>query len=116
MSDPDNSTAPPELTPEAKAVLTRARKSFAVSVGLLGIGLIAVLGAVVYRTSQSSAPAGGGDYVISELPVPQGAEVVSAVAADGKLTLTVRQGAMTSVRIYDGKTGALIAEVPVVSE
>ena len=97
-------------------MLTRARKSFAVSVGLLGIGLIAVLGAVVYRTSQSSAPATGGDYVISELPVPQGSEVVSAVAADGKLTLTVRQGAMTSVRIYDGKSGALLAEVPVVSE
>lgn len=97
-------------------MLTRARKSFAVSVGLLGIGLIAVLGAVVYRTSQSSAPAGGGDYVVTELPVPQGAEVVAAVAADGKLTLTIRQGAMTSVRIYDAKTGAMIAEVPVVSE
>ena len=84
--------------------------------GLLGIGLIAVLGAVVYRTSQSSAPAGGSDYVIAELPVPQGAEVIAAVAADGKLTLTIRRGAMTSVRIYDGKTGALVAEMPVVSE
>ncbi len=75
-----------------------------------------MLGAVVYRTSQSNALAAGSDYVISELPVPQGAEVVAAVAADGKLTVTIRQGAMTSVRIYDGRTGALIAEMPVVSE
>lgn len=97
-------------------MLARARKSFIVSVGLLGVGLIAVLGAVVYRTSQSSAPAGGGDYVIASLPVPSGAEVVSAVAADGKLTVTFKVGAMTSVRIYDGKSGALIREVPVVSE
>lgn len=94
----------------------RARKSFAVSVGLLGLGLIAVLGAVVYRTSQTSTPASGGDYMISELPVPGGAQVVSAVAADGKLTLTLRQGAMTSVRVYDGRSGELISEIPVVSE
>lgn len=84
--------------------------------GLLGIGLITVLGAVVYRTSQTSVPQTGGDYLISALPVPGDAQVVSAVAADGKLTLTVKQGAMTSVRIYDGRSGALISEIPVVSE
>ena len=49
-------------------------------------------------------------------PVGSGAEVLSAVAADGKLTLTYRLGAMTNVRIYDGKSGELIREVPVISE
>lgn len=81
------------------------------------LGLIALGGAVVYRVSQSSSPAQpAGEYVIAALNVPDGAEIVSAVAADGKVTLTYRLGSMTSVRIFDGKTGALLREIPVVSE
>jgi hypothetical protein len=48
--------------------------------------------------------------------IPAGAEIVSAVAADGKLTVTYRAGAMTSVRIFDGRSGEMIREVPVISE
>ena len=58
----------------------------------------------------------GADYVIASLKIPSGAEVVSAVAADGKVTLTYKAGLMTSVRIFDGKTGEMIREIPVVSE
>lgn len=85
------------------------------SIALLLLGLMAIGGAVVYRTSQAdSVPQG--DYVIASLQIPQGAEVVSAVAADGQVTLTYRLGAMTSVRIFDGKTGEMVREIPVVSE
>lgn len=116
MSDPqDKPETTPELTPEARAVLNRARKSFLVSIGLLVIGLIAVGGAVVYRASQGESKAGG-DYVIASLQIPQGGEVVSAVAADGNITVTYKLGAMTSVRVFDGKSGELIREIPVVSE
>jgi hypothetical protein len=38
------------------------------------------------------------------------------VAADGKVTLTYKSGLMTSVRVFDGKTGEMIREIPVVSE
>jgi hypothetical protein len=115
MSDPQENGPTPELTPEAKAVLNRARKSFMVSIGLLVVGLIAVGGALVYRASQSEAKPGG-DYVIAAMKIPQGSEVISAVAADGRVTLTYRLGTMTSVRIFDGKTGELVREIPVVSE
>jgi hypothetical protein len=115
MSDPQDKAETPELTPEAKAVLNRARKSFMVSIGLLVVGLIAIGGALVYRASQSEGKAAG-DYVIAALKIPEGGEVVSAVAADGRVTLTYRLGAMTSVRIFDGKTGELVREIPVVSE
>jgi hypothetical protein len=115
MSDPQDKAEAPELTPEAKAVLTRARKSFMVSIGLLVLGLIAVGGAIVYRSSQSEAKVGG-DYVIAALKIPGGGEVVSAVAADGRITVTYKLGSMTSVRIFDGKSGELIREIPVVSE
>jgi len=86
-----------------------------VSMGILVVGLIAVGVAVVYRSSQST-PKAGGDYVIAALKIPQGGEVVSAVAAGGQVTLTYKLGAMTSVRIFDGKTGELVREIPVVSE
>ena len=58
----------------------------------------------------------GSDYVIAALKIPDGASVVSAVAADGQVTLTYKLGPMTSVRIFDGKSGEMIREIPVVSE
>lgn len=96
----------------------RARKSFLFSIGLLIVGFIAIGGALVYRASQSGdgGSSQGSDYVIASLKIPAGAEIISAVAADGQLTITYRAGPMTSVRIFDGKSGEMIREIPVVSE
>ena len=115
MSDPNSGEAP--LTPEARALIARARRSFLFSIGLLLLGLLAVGGAIVYKSTQGggSAPSGA-DYVIAALKIPKDATVVSAVAADGKLTVTFKAGLMTTVRIFDGKTGEIIREIPVVSE
>ena len=84
------------------------------------MGFLAIGGALIFK-SVNLAPGGGGssagaDYIIASLKIPSGAEVISAVAADGKVTLTYKAGLMTSVRIYDGKTGEMIREIPVVSE
>jgi len=111
MSD----TQTPELSPEAKAVMARARKSFLLSMGLLVAGMAIIGGILVFRTPGSSAPAGG-DYALASVKVPAGAEVVSAVAADGKLTVTYRAGSATSIRVFNGQTGELMREVPVVAE
>lgn len=86
------------------------------SIGLLIVGFIAIGGALIWRSTQGGNQPVGADYIIASLKVPEGAEVVSAVAADGKLTVTYRAGPLTSVRIIDGKTGELIREIPVVSE
>lgn len=113
MSDPQTN----ELTPEARAIIRRARTSFLFSIGLLIIGFLAIGGALIFRSvNLGSAPATGADYAIAALKVPAGAEVVSAVAADGKVTLTFKAGLMTTVRIFDGKSGEMIREIPVVSE
>ena len=118
MSDPQKSEPAAELTPEARAIMGRARKSFLFSIGLLIVGFIAIGGALVYRASQSGdgKPAQSSDYVIAALKIPAGAEIISAVAADGQLTVTFRAGPMTSVRIFDGKSGELVREIPVLSE
>ncbi|HEY9011454.1 MAG TPA: hypothetical protein VIN06_10580, partial [Devosia sp.] len=70
------------------------------------------------RASQSGdgGPSAGSDYVIAALKIPAGAEIISAVAADGQLTVTYRAGPMTSVRIFDGKSGEMVREIPVMSE
>ena len=105
------------MSPEARALIGRARRSFLFSIGLLLIGLLAVGGAIVYKSTQSSGPvSSGADYVIAALKIPKDAIVVSAVAADGKVTVTFKTGLMTTVRIFDGKTGEMIREIPVVSE
>jgi hypothetical protein len=115
MSEP-NSDA--QLTPEARALIGRARRSFLFSIGLLLIGLLAVGGVIVYKSVGvgGGTTGSGADYVIASLKIPTGAEVVSAVAADGKVTVTYKAGPMTVVRIFDGKTGEMIREIPVVSE
>ena len=115
MSD----TQPTELTPEARAIIGRARKSFLFSIGLLIVGFLAIGGALIFRSvnmGSGGGPSTGADYVIAAMKIPSGAEVVSAVAADGKVTVTYRTGLMTSVRIYDGKSGEIIREIPVLSE
>lgn len=105
------------MTPEARAIIGRARKSFAFSIVLLLVGFIAIGGALVYRASRASpetAPAQ--NYTAAAVKVPAGAEIVSAVAAGGKISVTYRHGSAVSMRIFDGKTGAVIGEIPVVSE
>jgi hypothetical protein len=108
---------PQDLTPEARAIIARARKSFMVTMGLLVLGFIAIGVALIYRSSNTGGgSSSGAEYVIASLKLPTGAEVVSAVAADGKVTLTYKSGLMTSVRIFDGKTGEMVREIPIVSE
>ncbi len=82
------------------------------------MGLLAVGGAIVYKSTQGgSAPAASGaDYSLAAVKVPSGAEVISAVAADGRISVTYKNGSTTSIRIFDGRTGEIIREVPVLGE
>jgi hypothetical protein len=116
MHDPQKSPETPELSAEARTIIGRARKSFLFSIGLLLVGFVAIAGALVFRSTQGGGDAGASDYVIAAMKIPAGAEIISAVAADGHLTVTYRAGAMTSVRIFDGKTGEMMREIPVLSE
>lgn len=95
--------------------MARARRSFLLSMGLLVAGLAIIGGILVFRSPASSAGAGT-EYALAALKVPAGAEVLSAVAADGKVTVTYRAGTVTSVRIFEGKNGELVREIPLVSE
>ena len=118
MSSPET----PELSPEAAAVIARARKSFIFTIGLLIVGFIVIAGALVYRATRDTGTAptatlvDAAAYAAPAVKIPAGATIVSAVAAGGEISVTYRNGSATSLRIFDGKTGAILREVPVVSE
>ena len=116
MSDPQNTAENQELSPDTKALIGRARRSFLISIGLLLVGFMAIGGVLVYRASQGGGSPSGADYIIASLKIPAGAEVISAVAAGGQLTVTYKAGPMTRARNYDAKTRQMIREIPVVSE
>ena len=119
MSTPDPRAAQSDnLTPEAAAVIGRARKSFVFSIGLLIVGFMVIGGALVYRASKDTGAPVSSDtaYTAPAVKVPAGADIVSAVAAGGTITVTYKNGSATSIRIFDGRTGAIIREIPVVSE
>lgn len=88
------------------------------SIGLLLVGFIAIAIALVYRSSQSapasSAPASA--YAAQALRLPQGAEVVSAVASGGTVSVTYRIGPAMQVRIFDGATGEMKQQLDIVIE
>lgn len=85
------------------------------SVGILLLGFIAIGGALVYRATRDS---GGPSttYSVEKLALPAGAEILSAVASDGFVTVTYRLGTGTLLRLYDGKTGEMRREIQITTE
>lgn len=88
------------------------------SIGLLLVGFIAIAIALVYRSSQSApaSSASASAYAAQALRLPQGAEVVSAVASGGTVSVTYRIGPAMQVRIFDGATGEMKQQLDIVIE
>ena len=100
-------------------MLARARRSFALSIGLLVVGLMVIAGIVVYRAShQTAAPAETetASYDAASVKIPAGATVISAIASGGSISVTYRNGSATTLRIFNGKTGEIVRDVPLLSE
>lgn len=89
-----------------------------ISIGVLLLGFIAIAMALVYRSSQSSpasaTPATA--YAAQALRLPQGAELVSAVASNGSVSVTYRIGPALQMRIFDGQTGEMTQQLDIVFE
>jgi hypothetical protein len=89
------------------------------SIGLLIVGFIVIGGALVYRATRDTGPATAATattYTAAAVKIPAGAEIVSAVASGGDISVTYKNGSATSLRIFDGKSGAILREIPVVAD
>ena len=103
------------ISPDAAAVIARARRSFAFSIGLLLLGFIAIALALVYRSGRGDETAQEA-YSAGVLTLPANAEVVSAVPAEGMFAITYSVAGKTRLRMIDGTTGAVIRDIDFVSE
>lgn len=106
-SEADNSDT---ISADAAAVITRARRSFAFSIGLLMLGFIAVALALVYRSGRDEGNLGD-KYAAGVLVVPSGAAVISAVPSEGMIAIAYELDGKTRLRLVHGTTGALIRDI-----
>jgi hypothetical protein len=113
--DPTAQDQTPPLSPEAQALIGRARRSFLISIGVLLLGFIAIAVVLVYKASRDSKPAAPA-YAAEALHLPQGAEVVSAVAAGGSVSVTYRIGPAMQMRVFDGETGQMTRQMDIVTD
>ena len=85
----------------------KARRSFGISIGILLVGFMAIGFALVYRVMRDAPP----PPVAESVTLPAGAEVVSALVADGSMQVTYSLGGVTTLSLFDQGTGELIRSV-----
>jgi len=109
MSDPDQTGQKPDapLTPEALAILGKARRSFAISIGVLLLGFMAIGFALVYRAMRDTPP----PALAESVTLPAGADVVSALVSNGAINVTYTMDGVTTLALFDQATGEMMREV-----
>ncbi len=113
-NSPNNNTQNEAISPEAIAIIKRAKRSFIFSMSLLIIGLIIVAFAVISRSDTK----GGTDnadltqkYSAGMIIVPEGAKIISAVASEGIISVSYEIEGKTVLRLIDGANGAIIRDI-----
>lgn len=117
------------LDPDMEKVRRKMVRLLAVSIGVMFIGLMAVLGAIVYKFTQADdAPAAGGLVAGSSMAVPSDAPiaavatlpagfVVDSVSLDGPRVGFFGRSADGSMRliIHDISVGRIVGDVVVIN-
>lgn len=90
-------------------MLGKARRSFAVSMGILLLGFMAIGVALVYRVMRDSPP----PAMAASVSVPAGAEIISAINTDGTIQVTFEAGGAVMLNVFDAGTGQLQRSVQI---
>jgi hypothetical protein len=104
---PDGQGSDEPLSPEALAIMGKARRSFGISIGILLLGFMAIGFALVYRAMRDAPP----PTIAAELVLPAGAQVISALLNAGEVNVTYRLDNTTTLALYDAETGTLTRSV-----
>jgi hypothetical protein len=115
MNNPEHEkpeTSETELSPEARVILARARRSFGISIGILLLGFMAVGFALVYRAMRDAPP----PAMAERISLPSGLDITSAVVVDGTIQIVTRQGPAAMLNIFDAGTGELIRVINILPE
>lgn len=101
MTEPEQDT---ELDPAMERVRQKLTRLLAVSAGIMGLGFVAVLVAVIYRVSQETASLG--DPVTVDLPAALG-DVREVAVGEGSLVI-VLGGEDPRIEVRRLQDGALV--------
>ncbi|TCD15422.1 hypothetical protein [Oricola cellulosilytica] len=109
MSKPNvNADADAPLDPAMERVRRRLARLLVISIGTMMIGLMAVLGAIVYKAGGSGR---SGDTVREALIMPEGFAVTDIAVSDNRILFYgTTAGGETRVVIYDATSAALVAD------
>jgi hypothetical protein len=114
--DTQNSTdATSDMTPEAREIIRRAKRSFGFSIAILLLGFIAIVIALVYRSTRDSAEPVA-SYVQTEISLPAGSELISVVPSSNHVTITYQLPGKTLAKIIDSQTGAVLHDITISTE
>ena len=93
-------------------MLGKARRSFAISMGILLLGFMAIGFALVYRVMRDSPP----PAIAEAVSIPTGSEVISALTSDGTVQVTYRAGDDVMLSVFDAGSGQLQRTVRIAAE
>lgn len=118
MSSSDNNDLPDqnpeevkpyEFTPEAEAVINRARRAALRGIMVLIIGVATVLGVVVYKVSvKRDAKI---DVPSATVSVPAGAQILQTDLGVSRVTVRFELEGKTYIKVLSLKTGETLREV-----
>ena len=87
--------------------MAKARRSFAISIGVLLLGFMAIGFALVYRAMRDTPP----PALAESVALPPGADVVSALVSEGAINVTYTVDGVTTLALFDQGTGELTRAV-----
>lgn len=82
--------------------------------GLLLVGFMVIGAVLVYRATRDGGPATR--YGAEQLVIPAGSTVLGTQLADGAIAVTYTTGGAGYIRLFDGRSGALLREIPLAQD
>lgn len=103
------------LDPAVERVRRKMMRLMAIAIGIMMVGLMAVVFGIVYKiSSRGETTEGGADYFETVLAVPQGGRVVSQSLSGARLSLLVEHdGGRQTLYIFDTSTRKLLGKVEI---
>ena len=107
MADINDDEKP--LDPEIEAIRRRMMRLLMISGGIMFVGLMTVLIAIVYKINQGSESSAARQVTAAELVLPAGASITDTGLSNGKMVLTLKlENGSTAIYVYnsDGTVAA----------
>lgn len=105
------------LDPAVERVRRKMMRLMAISVGIMMVGLMAVLFAIVYKISaRGTPPSAASDYYETVLALPAGGRIVSQSFSGDKLTLLVEHSGRQTIFLFDTSARKVVGRIEVGTE